>query len=44
MMLVEVLGGDQLQDRVAEILEAFVVAWRLMRAFIGERAVGDRLE
>jgi len=25
-MLVQVLGGDQLQDGVAEILEAFVVA------------------
>jgi len=44
VVLVEVLGGDQLQDRVAEVLEAFVVSWRLMRAFVGEGAVGDRLE
>jgi hypothetical protein len=43
-MLVQVLGCDQLQDRVAEILEAFVVARGLMGAFVGERAVGDRLE
>jgi hypothetical protein len=44
MMLVEILGGDQLQDRIAEILEAFVVARRLMRALVGEGAVCDRLE
>jgi len=43
-MLVQVLGCDQLQDRVAEILEAFVVARRLVRALVGKGAVGDRLE
>jgi hypothetical protein len=36
MMLVQILGGDQLQDRVAEVLETFVVARRLMRALVGE--------
>jgi hypothetical protein len=44
MVLVQVLGGDQLQDRVAEVLETFVVAGRLMRALVGERAMRDRLE
>jgi len=44
MVLVQVLGGDQLQDGVAEILKPFVVARRLMRALIRERAMGDRLE
>jgi len=44
MMLVEVLGCDQLQDRIAEVLETFVVAGRLMRALVGERAMRDRLE
>jgi len=44
MMLVEVLGRDELQDRVAEILEPLVVARRDRRALIGERAVGDSLE
>jgi hypothetical protein len=43
-MLVQILRGDQLQDRVAEVLETFVVARRLVRAFVGEGAVGDRLE
>jgi hypothetical protein len=43
-MLVQILGGDQLQDRIAEVLETLVVARRLMRAFVGEGAVGDRLE
>jgi hypothetical protein len=44
MMLVEVLGGDQLEDGVAEVLEALVVARRLVRALIREGAMGDRLE
>src|SRR2546422_10628274 len=44
VMLVEVLGRDQLQDSVAEVLEALVVARRNRRRFIGERAVGDRFE
>jgi hypothetical protein len=43
-MLVEVLGGDQLEDRVTEILEALVVARRDGRALVGERAVGYRFE
>jgi len=43
-MLVQVLGRDQLQDCVAEILEAFVVTRRLVRALIREGAMGDRLE
>jgi len=44
MVLVQVLGGDQLQDRITEILEAFVVARRLMGILIRERAVRNRLE
>jgi hypothetical protein len=43
-MFVEILGRDQLQDGVAEILEALVVARRDSRILIGERAVGDGLE
>jgi hypothetical protein len=43
-MLVQILGRDQLQDGVAEILEALVVPWRLVRALIREGAMGDRLE
>jgi hypothetical protein len=43
-MLVQVLGGDQLQDGVAEVLETLVVARRHVRALIGERAVRDGLE
>jgi len=43
-MLVQVLGGDQLQDRVAQIFESLVVARRLMRTLVRERAVRDRLE
>jgi hypothetical protein len=43
-MLVEVLGRDQLENGVAEILEAFVVTRRLVRALIREGAMGDRLE
>jgi hypothetical protein len=38
-VLVEILGGYQLQDSVAQVLEALVVARRQMRAFVGERAV-----
>jgi hypothetical protein len=44
VVLVQVLGGDQLQDGVAEIFESLVVPRRLMRALIRERAMGDRLE
>ncbi len=44
MVLVEVLRGDELQDRVTEILEPLVVARRDRWALIGERAVGDGLE
>jgi hypothetical protein len=44
MVLVQVLGGDQLQDGVAEIFEPLVVARRYVRALIGERAVRDGLE
>jgi hypothetical protein len=44
MMLVQVLGGDELQDCVAKVLETFVVAWRQVRALIGERAVRDSLQ
>jgi hypothetical protein len=43
-MLVEILGGDELEYRVAEILESLVVARRDRRALIGERAVGDGFE
>ena len=43
-MLVEVLGRDQLQDRVAQVLESFVVARREVRALVGEGAVSDRFE
>jgi hypothetical protein len=43
-MLVEILGRDQLEDGVAEILEALIVTWRLVGALIREGAMGDRLE
>jgi hypothetical protein len=36
MVLVEVLGRDQLQDGVAQILEALVVARRDGRVLVGE--------
>ena len=44
MMLVQVLGGDQLQDGVTQIFKALVVAWRQVRTLIGERAVSDSLQ
>ena len=44
MVLVQVLGGDQLQDGVAEVLEALVVARRNGRTLVGERAVRDGFE
>jgi hypothetical protein len=44
MVLVEVFGADELQDGVAQVFEALVVAGRKVRALVGERAVGDRLE
>jgi len=44
VVFVEVLGGDQLEDCVAEVLEALIVSWRNLWILIGERAVGDGLE
>jgi hypothetical protein len=44
VVLVEVLGGDQLQHCIAEVFEALVVARRLLRVLVGERAVCYRLE
>jgi hypothetical protein len=44
MVLVEVLCGDQLEDGVAEVLEALVVAGRDRGALVGKRAVRDRFE
>jgi len=44
VVLVEIFGGDELEDRVAQVFEAFVVAWRQVRALIGEGAVRDSLE
>src|SRR5262252_6492236 len=41
--LEEVLSCDELQNRVAEILEALVVSRRDLRTLVGERAVGQRL-
>src|SRR5262249_44880301 len=41
--LEQVLGRDELQDGVAEVLEPLVVARRHVRALVGERAVGQRL-
>jgi len=35
-MLVEVLRADQLKNRVAEVLEALVVARRDARVLVGE--------
>jgi hypothetical protein len=43
-MLVEVLGGDELQDSIAEVFQPFVVARRQVRALIGERAVSYSLQ
>ncbi len=43
-MLVEILGGDQLEDGVAEVLQSLVVAGRDRRALIRKRAVRDGLE
>src|SRR5205823_5878198 len=42
--LVQVLGGDQLQHRVTEVLQALVVPRRHLRALVGERAVRQGLE
>jgi len=39
VVLVQVLGRDQLQDRIAEIFEPLVVTRRNVRALVGERAV-----
>jgi len=43
-MLVEVLGGDELEDSVAEVLQSLVVARTYLWVFIGEGAVGYRFE
>jgi len=42
-VLVEVLGTDQLEDGVAQVLEALVVAGREVGALVGEGAVGEGL-
>ena len=39
VVVIQVATVDQLQDSVAQVLEALVVARRQMRAFVGERAV-----
>jgi hypothetical protein len=44
MVLVQILRRDQLEDRVAEILQALVIAGREVWAFVGKRAVRDGLE
>jgi hypothetical protein len=44
MMLVEVLGGDELEDSIAEVFKALVVAWRQVRALIGKRAMRYSLQ
>jgi len=43
-VLVEMLGGDQLQDRIAEVFEALVIARRKRWALVRERAVGYGFE
>jgi hypothetical protein len=43
-MLVEVLGGDELEHRIAQVLETLVVARREVRALVGEGAVRDGFE
>jgi hypothetical protein len=44
VVLVQVLGGDQLEDGVAEILKTLVVARRDLWILIGKRTVGYSLE
>ena len=44
MVLVEVLGGDQLEDSIAQVFKALVVSWRDLRVLVGEGAVGYRFE
>jgi len=44
MVLVVVLGGDELENGIPEVLEALVVAGRHRRALVGEGAVRDGLE
>jgi hypothetical protein len=41
--VVEVLGRNQLQDRVAQILQALVVRRPALRVLVVVRAVGQRL-
>ena len=36
VVLVQILGGDELQDGIAQVLESLVVARRQVRALIGE--------
>jgi hypothetical protein len=36
VVFVEVLGGDELKDGVAQVLEALVVSWRDLRVLIGK--------
>jgi len=44
VVLVQVLGGDQLEDGVTEIFESLVVTRRDRGTLIGERAVRDGFE
>jgi hypothetical protein len=44
MVLVQIFRRDELEDRVAEVFQAFVVARRNGRALVGEGAVRDGLE
>jgi hypothetical protein len=44
VVLVEVLGGDQLEDSIAQVFKALVVSWRDLRVLVGEGAVGYRFE
>jgi hypothetical protein len=39
----EVLGGDQFEDRIAEVLEAFVVGRTALRVLIVVGTMGQRL-
>jgi hypothetical protein len=41
--VVQVLGGDQLEDRIAQVLEALVVGQSAVRMLIDVGAVGQRL-
>jgi hypothetical protein len=41
--IVEVFGGDQLEDRVAEILQPFVIGRPTLRMLVVVGAMGQRL-